>query len=240
MYKKGYHHTEEEKEKIRQGKLGAKNPNFGKKLSLATRQKMSQSRIGKPHKIPHEAHVRQSESLKAFYATPEGEALKEKLRNLTAGTKIHLGYRHTFSEEFKVKRKQFMKDVWARGEEYKNQRVHNILAAGNILPNKPEKTIISILEELAINGWEYTGDGSFNLAGKNPDFLNAERKQLIEHYGTHWHRGHNPQDRIDLFKKYGYDTLIIWEDELSNIDNVKQKIIEFTQKELVGGQNHRG
>jgi len=32
---------------------------------------------------------------------------------------------------------------------------------------------------------------------------------------------------IDIFKPLGWDTLIIWESELKNIKNVKNKIIEF-------------
>jgi G:T-mismatch repair DNA endonuclease (very short patch repair protein) len=37
----------------------------------------------------------------------------------------------------------------------------------------------------------------------------------------------NPQDRIDAFKPFGFDTLVIWERELKDIENVKNKIQEF-------------
>ena len=35
--------------------------------------------------------------------------------------------------------------------------------------------------------------------------------------------------RINLFKKYGYDTLVIWSSELRNLDKLKKKIIEFNK-----------
>ena len=37
----------------------------------------------------------------------------------------------------------------------------------------------------------------------------------------------DPKDRINYFKNYGYDTLIIWESELKNVDNLKNKLGVF-------------
>ena len=100
-----------------------------------------------------------------------------------------------------------------------------MMAAWSIKPTKPELALAKLILELKLP-YSYVGDGEFILAGKCPDFLNMDgQKKLIEIYGNYWHRNDNPQERIDLFAKYGYDTLIIWESELKNLDEVKEKIL---------------
>lgn len=51
--------------------------------------------------------------------------------------------------------------------------------------------------------------------------------------GDYWHKGQNPQDRIDCFTPFGYRTLVIWESELKNINNVEQLIVEFIRQREV-------
>jgi G:T-mismatch repair DNA endonuclease (very short patch repair protein) len=48
-----------------------------------------------------------------------------------------------------------------------------------------------------------------------------------ELYGDYWHKGQNPQDRIDMFKPFGFDTLVIWEKELKDMGAVTERIQEF-------------
>ena len=68
------------------------------------------------------------------------------------------------------------------------------------------------------------------LSGKIPDFVNVNgKKKLIELYGDYWHRNDNPQDRINLFKKFGWDTLVVWEKELKDEILLKEKILEFNK-----------
>ena len=64
----GRKHTEEAKEKIRQSKLGPRNPMYGKSPSAATRLKMSQRMAGKNHPLwgksrPTEVRQKISDSL---------------------------------------------------------------------------------------------------------------------------------------------------------------------------------
>jgi len=98
----------------------------------------------------------------------------------------------------------------------------------NTTPNKPEKKLFSLLENLYPGQWRYTGDFSFTINGKCPDFVNCNgQKKIIELFGDYWHRGENPQDRINEFKPFGFETLVIWESEMKNIENVKNRIREF-------------
>ena len=61
------------------------------------------------------------------------------------------------------------------------------------------------------------------------------RKKLIELFGDYWHSkertGIEPKEherkRIEHFKQFGFDTLIIWEHELKDLNKVKNRIIQF-------------
>lgn len=229
MFQKGHVQSDEVKAKIRASKIGVLNPNYGKKLSDETKQKMSKSRMGKKHPKNPTMISKQRESLKRFYETPEGILLRQRLSEVNKGTCWHKGFRHEFSDEVKAKMGKIHKRVW-QDKEFRERTVKAILEGSHIKPNKPELAILSMLNEVAPKEWKYVGDGQLIIAGKNPDFVNVNgKKQLIECYGVHWHRNHNPQDRIDLFSKFGYSTLIIWESELKNQDKVIVKIKAFCE-----------
>ena len=95
-------------------------------------------------------------------------------------------------------------------------------------PNKTEQMLADLISDNSLP-FKYVGDGQFILGGKVPDFLNINgRKQVLELYGDYWHAGEDPQDRIDYFKEYGFDCLVIWEHELKDKDAVIDKIKEFS------------
>jgi len=102
-----------------------------------------------------------------------------------------------------------------------NQRVGR-----SILPNKPESLVKMITGEY-FTGFKYTGDLSVIINGKNPDFVNEETKQIIEVYGDYWHDGEDPTDRAEIFAQAGYETCVIWENELQNLDHVIGKLKRF-------------
>lgn len=118
-----------------------------------------------------------------------------------------------------------MKENWADPEFALRMGI-----AQGITPNKPETVLLNLLNELYPNEWKFTGDFSFMINGKNPDFTNVNgQKKLIEMYGDYWHKDDNPQDRINAFKPFGWDTLVIWEKELKDLATVKVKINEFSE-----------
>ena len=95
----------------------------------------------------------------------------------------------------------------------------------NLKPNKPETFLLNLLNDLYPNEWKYTGDFSFTINGKCPDFTNVNgQKQLIELFGDYWHKDDNPQDRVGIFKEFGWNTLVIWEKELKDIGKVIERI----------------
>jgi very-short-patch-repair endonuclease len=103
-------------------------------------------------------------------------------------------------------------------------------------PNKQEFALASILNELVPNEFKYVGDGGLVIDGKCPDFTNGDHK-LIELYGDYFHRGQNPQKRIDFFKERGYDCCVVWEHELRDLPALEAKIMSFVGKVLCNNQN---
>lgn len=97
-----------------------------------------------------------------------------------------------------------------------------------VLPNKFEMKIDNILQEIFPNEWKYVGNFDTFIGGKCPDFLNINgQKKLIECFGDYWHKKEDEKERKDHFKKYGFDTLFIWEHELKSEKRIKNKIEKF-------------
>jgi len=118
-----------------------------------------------------------------------------------------------------------IKELW-KSLEYVTKQ----MSSRKLHPNKPESFLLSLLEEIYPGEWKFAGDFSFWINGKNPDFVNCNgQKKIIELYGDYWHKGQDPKDREKIFAEYGWDTLIIWENELDSLDKVKSRINEFVR-----------
>lgn len=118
-----------------------------------------------------------------------------------------------------------------RSPYYALKTVSNInIIARNVRPTKPEKQVLAILDRYFPDEWKYVGNGEFSLGRLVPDFMNVNgKKQLIEVFGDYWHKGENPEVRINRFKEYGFRTLILWEHELRDAGTVARKIQEFSR-----------
>jgi len=96
--------------------------------------------------------------------------------------------------------------------------------------NMVEKKVDSYLNKNFPNQWKFVGDGQVWIARKNPDFLNINgEKKIIEVFGNYWHRNDDGQDRIKHFKKYGFETLILWESEINS--NIYKEKLNIFMKE---------
>lgn len=134
-----------------------------------------------------------------------------------------------FSEEHLRRKSIAQKKLWADPAYHKAASFRLASANGTSRPNTKEIKIRALLDFLYPRKGRYTGDGSFIVGGKNPDFvleINGE-DLLIEMFGDYWHRGQDPQVRIDHFKPYGYRTLVIWEHELKHIPRLIKRIRKF-------------
>lgn len=91
-------------------------------------------------------------------------------------------------------------------------------------PNGFESKVMSLIDSACPSQYRFAGDASFRIANLYPDFVNINgKKKLIEAFGDYYHKGENPQNKIDKYAEFGFDCLVIWEKDLA----------ERTDKELI-------
>ena len=95
-------------------------------------------------------------------------------------------------------------------------------------PNKLEKTLIKVINNNNLP-FKYSGNGEIWLGNRNPDFINVNgKKQVIELFGTYWHPLFDGVKRTEHYKQYGFDCLVIWEDEMKDLAKVAQRLQRFS------------
>lgn len=99
----------------------------------------------------------------------------------------------------------------------RNKAIRRAVVVNYIRPNRAELRLQIILDKYFPNEWEYVGNGQLKIGGKCPDFVSSiGDKKLIELFGNHWHALDGVEIRIKHFAEFGYNCLIIWEEELNN------------------------
>jgi hypothetical protein len=76
-------------------------------------------------------------------------------------------------------------------------------------PNKEEQKMIKFFSKWNLP-FKYVGDGSFRIDGKCPDFIDEEKKLIIEFFGNLWHIDSDEPKRIKFFEERGWRCLVIW------------------------------
>jgi G:T-mismatch repair DNA endonuclease (very short patch repair protein) len=164
-------------------------------------------------------------SLKGRHCTPLTEFKK--------GHKVPNGWR----ESYRKKLYERLKD-----DEYRINFNKKRFSACGMKPNKKELVLNKILQKNFPNEWKYVGNGEVVLGAGCPDFINCNgQKKVILFHGLYWHLWRLQRENSNLtkeiieqndkknYKKYGFECLIIWEDELKNLDFVIGKVSSFTQ-----------
>lgn len=145
------------------------------------------------------------------------------------------------NSQYREKIRTGVKKVWLNPM-YREATLKKIFEGRKIKPNKAEIKLDNLLQQKFPNEWKYVGDGYTWIVGKNPDFLNINgQKKLIELFGDYWHSekliGLTKQQaeslRVNHFAKYGFKTLIVWEHELKNPNQVTNKIKQFQGDKIV-------
>lgn len=126
---------------------------------------------------------------------------------------------------------------WSKSKE-KERVMMKLLKSLMRTPTNFEKKLMNILNQNFPNEWKYTGDGSFLIGYKNPDFINCNGKKIcievfhnyfkIREYGS---AKNYIEQRSKHFAKYGYTTIFFDESEYNNPNIVVGKINGVLQSE---------
>lgn len=118
-------------------------------------------------------------------------------------------YGKCWSDEMKKNMSIIQKKKW-EDKEWVKRRIE----AYHFSPNKTESIIRDFICEY---GYDFVGDDSFWIGYPpiNPDFINREKRKIVEIFGDFFHREEDEKNRINHYKKYGWETVVIWCSELS-------------------------
>ncbi len=130
--------------------------------------------------------------------------------------------RRSYTEEHAKANSERMKKA------YKEGKLDHLLGGGG--SSKVELSLKPYLEPL---GFIHTLDKKYYIGSRNsrvriPDYVNPKTKQIVEVFGTYWHRDRilpvgqkhkTPQEVIDWYFKQGWNCTVVWEDEISDFIN---------------------
>lgn len=103
-------------------------------------------------------------------------------------------------------------------------------------PNNPEKKLATILDRFFPRQFRLNVSGKIVVNGRVPDFVHAKKKVLVEMFGHYWHgeftgvdERKNEKARKAYFQKSGFNTAVIWENDLKDEQLVKKKVLGVMQ-----------
>ena len=213
QFKRGHEVSDEVRYKISEKNKGRKH---------SEEWKMMMSRKTKKQWKNPEFRFMMSEAFKGEnnpnYGKTFSEEHRRKLSEARKGKQPMKGKHHIESTKQQISK--INEKLWKNSEYVRKQ-----MRARNVKPNKAELRLLKLLQTIS-NDWRYVGDGKLILEGLCPDFTNG-KGQLIELFGTYWHDESEEEERKALFKKVGFDTLIVWDSELDNVPVLSEKLMGF-------------
>lgn len=240
--------------------VGIDNPMYGRKHSEETRKKLSKTWFKKgqipwnkgltkenspPIKIGTEKMLKTKKSrsytswIKGKNKFTDGRVLKISLSRF--GIK-----RPEIGKKISETRKRLFKDGRLKNHtqgKHLSLNVRNKIRLGvanaykrgiySLKPNKCEKLLIDTIKRNDLP-FEFVGYGKIHIDGFIPDFINEDKKLVIEFFGDYWHNLSNRQEQDKLrFKSYnrnGFKILVIWEHELKDLNSVIFKMKTFSNQ----------
>lgn len=223
----GKQHTEESKLKNRLAHLGKKNPKVSEALKInhKFRDKTYDEIFGIER--AKEIKIKQSASSKG---KPKSEKHKENLSK----SLIQLWIQNPeFNKNFLNSKRMLGKQ---QSKFWREEVIKSIIKNLHKSPNKLEQKAIKLFKELPLR---FTGDGSFIIGGKNPDFVeNNGQKKVVEIRSKDVCRVFDKltpeeykQKRVGHFAKCGWKCLVVFVDYKKRRwvfeDNILEKIKVF-------------
>ena len=87
--------------------------------------------------------------------------------------------------------------------------------------NKSSKVELSLLPLLKRQGYVSTQEKKYYIGStldrvRIPDYVKRDTREIVEVWGTYWHRGENPQDLLDWYRDRGWKAQVVWENEVDD------------------------
>ena len=168
-----------------------------------------------------------SERLQSCPKIKKRNSEKNKIKQLGERNAM-FGKKHT--KEAIEKNRRSNKKLWEDPNSFFNSKEWKLRLGRSLnrRPNYPEEQILNFLNKKLPGRFLYTGDFSFWVGRKNPDFVNKKERKIIEFFGNKFHEKKEEKERKKYFKRHGYETLVIWEvDFRLKKKEVYKKILNF-------------
>lgn len=184
---------------------------IGKHLSEETKKKISNTEKGKL--VSQKTRFLQSLSHAGKAQTQE---TKGKISKTFIEKGINVGPK---SSTYGTHHNRWENPIW------KEMVLKKVFESNAFKPNRLENKFDLFLQNNFPNQFDFVGDGKIFIGGKVPDWFSTDGKKIIiELFGNYFHsesvkqrtKKQEEDQRIDHFKKYGYKTLIIWENEVGD------------------------
>lgn len=171
----------------------------------------------------------------------KGQKPKHTIKGYTNSGSFKTGKEHKYypqSKEAIEKLKRRMKSNNPMSNpQLRVKCIENAIKASFRRPNNMELFLNTIIQTVTKN-YKYTGDGKTIINNKIPDWLNCNgQKKVILFNGNYYHlkrkniSSKTVAEEIERkpYNDFGFKVLFIWEDELKDIEQVKEKIRCFDE-----------
>lgn len=192
--------------------------------------------LGKHHSEETKAKLRETSRTRVPHPSGSDHPLYGKSPSIETRTKIATSLKgqqcppNSYAPAARRKIGIKAKKRWA-SPEFRRRVIPKCLTCQK--PNRSEQSLINLFQVHSLP-FKYVGNGEFILGGKCPDFINTNgKKQVIELFGRFWHPESDVTERTEHFKQYGFDTLIIWEEELDCPEVLLRKVRYFSEGEPI-------
>lgn len=173
----------------------------GKEMPKNVRDKISETKILR----------KQTPNKKYFFTSEQAKSL----------WKTNPPKRHSNITSYKKGHKEINKEI-------EEKRIRNALKAlFETRPTSLEKRFIEIIKKYTLP-YKYTGDGSFLIGYKNPDFINVNGQKICIEVANKV-PAHHPEDyeqkKTEHFAKYGWKCLVFFADR-KKFDDSEEEILK--------------
>jgi NUMOD3 motif len=179
---------------------------------------------------------RHSEETRAVLAQKSRRYAERWVRCESCGTRFHIGgkrARRFCGVSCRNKWLAVNRSLWHTDPERMRAAFQRGLEKWRaVSPNGLERRVLGVIDRHDL-GFRFVGGGTTFIGGKVPDFMGTgKRRLLIEVAGNYWHSPVEMKARQDLFGRYGFKTLVLWESEMNTMgdEEIARRIRAFREE----------